>query len=74
MRAQCSWRRIIGDVESSNNVASAFFNKVHLFLKDLRFEHGAAKLVSCPGLHLTSAYPWLLLTVNILKYLQCQLL
>ena len=29
----------------------------HLLPKDLRFEHGGAKLVSCPGRHLTSLHP-----------------
>jgi len=32
-----------------NNVASTFFNKAHLLPKDLSFEHGGAKLASCPG-------------------------
>ena len=32
-----------------------FFKTVHLLPKDLRFEHGGAKLVSCPGRHLTTA-------------------
>jgi len=36
--------------KSSNNVASTFFNTVHLLPKDLRFEHGAVKLASMtPG-------------------------
>jgi len=30
---------------------------VHLLPKDLRFDHGGAKLASCPGLHLTSLRP-----------------
>jgi len=29
----------------------------HLLPKDARFEHGGAKLVSCPGRHLTSLRP-----------------
>ena len=33
------------------------FSTVHLLLKDLRFEHRGAKLVSCPGRHLTSLRP-----------------
>jgi len=32
----------------SNYVASTFLNTVHLLPKDLRFEQGGAKLVSCP--------------------------
>jgi len=43
--------------KSPNNVAITFFNTVHLLPNDLRFEHGGAKLVSCPGLHLTSVRP-----------------
>jgi len=38
-------------------VASTFFNTVDLLPKDLRFEHGGAKLASCPGRHLTSLRP-----------------
>jgi len=58
--------------KSPNNVASTFFNTVHLLPKDPRFEHGGAKLVSCPGRHLTSSRPcwqatpfalWILLAV-----------
>jgi len=44
--------------ESFNNVASTFFNTVHLLPKDFRFEHGGAKLVCYPGRHLTSLRPW----------------
>jgi len=36
------------------NVTSTFFNTVNLLPKELRFQHGAAKLASCPGRHLTS--------------------
>ena len=46
------WLR--GAPKSPNNVTNAFFSTVHLLPKDLRFEHGAAKLASCPGRHLTS--------------------
>ena len=46
-----------GASKSLNNVASAFFNTVHLLPKDLRFEHGGAKLASCPGRHLTYVRP-----------------
>ena len=35
--------------KSPNNVTSTFFNTVHSLPKDLRFEHGGAKLASCPG-------------------------
>ena len=34
------------------------FLTAYLFPKDLRFEHGGTKLVSCPGRHLTSLRPW----------------
>jgi len=34
-----------------------FFNTVHLLPEDLRFEHGGAKLASCPGHHLNSLRP-----------------
>ena len=47
-----------GAPQSTNNVASTFFNTVHLLPKDLRFEHGCTKLVSCPGRHLTSVRLW----------------
>jgi len=50
--------------KSPNNVASSSFNTVHLLLKDLRFEHGVAKLVSCPGLHPTAVRPLLPNSVN----------
>jgi len=50
----CSGRR-----KSLNNVASTFFNAVYLLPKDLRFEHGGAKLASCPGRCLTSLRPCL---------------
>jgi len=45
--------------KSPNNITSAFFNTVHLLPKYLSFEHGGAKLASCPGRHLTSFHPWL---------------
>jgi len=35
-----------------------FFNTVQFLPKDLEFEHGGAKLASCPGRHLTSLRPW----------------
>ena len=31
---------------------------MNLLPKDVRFEHGGAKLASCPGRHLTSLRPW----------------
>ena len=37
-----------GVPKSPNNVASTFFITAHLLPKDLRFEDGGAKLVSCP--------------------------
>jgi len=60
------WRQItVGGAEwlrgapkSPNDVTSTFFNTVHLLPKDLSFEHGGAKLASCPGRHSTSLRPW----------------
>jgi len=46
-----------GSPKSPNNVTSTFFNTVHLLPKDLRFEHGGAKLAPCPGRCLTSLRP-----------------
>jgi len=40
--------------KSPKNVASAFFNRVHLLPKDLRVEHGGTKLVSYTGGNLAS--------------------
>jgi len=45
--------------EKSQQCRKYFFNTVHLLPKDLRFEHGGAKLASCPGPHLTSLHSWL---------------
>ena len=42
-----------------NNVTCTFSNAVNLLAKDLRFEHGVAELVSCPGRHLTSLRTWM---------------
>jgi len=58
--AESLWGRRItaGSLKRSSNVASTFFNTVHLFSKDFRFEHGGAKLASCPGRHLTSLRTW----------------
>jgi len=62
--AQIPWRRVTmgvpnhcGSLKSPNNVTSTFFNRVHLLPKDVRFEHGGAKLTSSPGRHLTSLCP-----------------
>ena len=53
--AQFPGRRInMGGAENPNSITSAFFNAMHLIPKDLRFEHGGAKVASCPGRHLTS--------------------
>jgi len=46
-----------GGQKSPNNVTSTFFNTVYLLPKNLRFEHGGTKLVSCPGRHPTSLLP-----------------
>jgi len=46
-----------GAVKSPNSVTSIFFNTAHLLPKDLKFEHGGAKLVSCPGRHLLRYVP-----------------
>jgi len=52
-RAQFPGRRItMGGRKSPNNVASTFFNTLYWFPKDIRSEHGDAKLASCPGRHL----------------------
>jgi len=51
-------RRITaGHRKVPQNVTSTFFSTVHLLPKDLRFEHGGAKLASFPGRHLTSLRP-----------------
>ena len=52
-----------GAPKSLNNVTSTFFNTVHLLPKDLRFEHGGAKLASFPGRHLTLIRPWALVPI-----------
>jgi len=38
-----------GAQKSPNNVTRTFFNVVHLLPKDLKFEHGGAKLLLAPG-------------------------
>jgi len=45
--------------KSPNNVTSTFFNTVNLLSKELRFDHGGAKLVFCSGHHVTSLRPCL---------------
>ena len=59
--AESLWKRQItaGASKGPDNVTSTFFNTAYLPRKDLRFEHGGAKLASCPGRHLTSLYPWI---------------
>jgi len=47
-----------GVPKSPNNVTSIVFSTVQLLPKDLRLEHGGAKLASCPGRHPTSLRPW----------------
>jgi len=44
--------------KSPNSITSTSFNTEHLLPKDLRFDHGGAKLSSCPGRHLTSLRPY----------------
>jgi len=44
--------------ENPNNVTRTSFNTVHWHPKAIRFEHGGAKLVSCPGRHQASLCPW----------------
>jgi len=47
-------RMATGDAKSPNNIASTFFYTIHMLRKDLRLEHGSAKLFYCPGHHQTS--------------------
>jgi len=47
------WRRKVP------TMLQALSSTAHLLPKDLKFEHGGAKLSSCPGRHLTSLRPWL---------------
>ena len=42
-------RMTAGAPKSPNNATSTFFNAVHLLPKDLKFEHGGAKLLLTPG-------------------------
>jgi len=46
-----------GGRKSPKNVISTFFNTVNLLPRKLWFEHGGAKLASCPGRRLTSLRP-----------------
>ena len=46
-----------GTEKSQQSHKYFLFNIVHLLSKNLRFEHGGAKLASCPGRHLTSLRP-----------------
>jgi len=50
-------RRNSPGAEKSQQCHKYFFMTVHLLPKDLRFEHGGAKLASCAGRHLTSLRP-----------------
>ena len=67
-----------GARKSPNSAVSSSFNTVDLLPKDLRFEHRGAKLASCPGRHLTSLRPWILLITvcqhAIVKPFQLQVL
>ena len=56
-----------GGAKSPINFTSAFPNTVHLLPKNLRFEHGRAKLVSCPGRHLTAVHPLCIGPLEVLK-------
>jgi len=49
---------LMGAPKYLNNFTSTFFNAVNFLAKDLTFEHGSAKLASCPGRRLTSLRPW----------------
>ena len=55
---------ILGAPKSPNNVASTFFNTVHLLAGD-------AKLVSYPGHHLTSVGPWF--WINLVAFNQSKI-
>jgi len=47
----------LGPPKIPNNFTITFFNTVNFLPKDLTFEHGGAKLASCPGRSLTSLHP-----------------
>jgi len=71
--------------KSPNNVTSTFFNTVNLPSKELRIDHGGAKLrpwgrrfdqggaefVFCPGRHLTLLRPWLVVISHNRKVSKC---
>jgi len=46
-----------GGAEKSQQFQTQFLQYSNFLAKDLRFEHGGAKLASCPGRHLTSLRP-----------------
>jgi len=51
----CGGRQMTaGAPKRPHNVASTFFNAIHLLAKNLKFENGGVKLASCPEDHLTS--------------------
>jgi len=55
--------------KSPNNVTSTCFNIENLLPKDIRFEHGGAKLASCPVRHLASLRLWVWWSYkNLLPY------
>jgi len=55
MLNHCRGRQMAaGGAENSQQYHKYFFNTVHLLPKDLDFEHGDAKLASCPGRHLVT--------------------
>jgi len=55
--AQFRGCRITVGGQKLTTMSQALFKTVHLFPKDLRFEHGGAKLVSCPRRHLILLHP-----------------
>jgi len=50
-------RMTAGVPKGPNNATSTFFSTVHSLPKDLKFEHGGAKVASCPGGYLTRYAP-----------------
>jgi len=54
---QCPGLRISVGVEKSQQCRKYFLHYSTFTSERLRFEHGGAKLVSCPGRHLTSIRP-----------------
>jgi len=51
-------RMAAGGAEKSQQCHKYFLQRRTFACKDLRLEHGGAKLASCPGRHLTSLCPW----------------